>query len=216
MPRRRGGSSISAKWNLEVEYIQSCNCDYGCPCNFNGLPTHGNCEALVGYRVLDGKFNDTVLDDVVFAEGCWWPKAIHQGGGTGALYVDSNATDQQVAAIEEIFSGRHGGGFWEVFPRTWKKTHPTKRVKMDWSFRGHESHFKLDGIGECRSSHIKNPVTQEEFEGVIFLPHGITWKKADITNIEHWWLKDGDLNFDHKNVAGFTTIAKYDEKGCIL
>lgn len=69
---------------MEAEYIQSCNCDWGCPCNFDALPTHGNCEALVAYRVKRGKFGDTKLDGVVFAEGLWWPKAIHEGDGMGA------------------------------------------------------------------------------------------------------------------------------------
>ena len=82
-----------------MEYIQSCNCDYGCPCNFNGLPTHGNCEALVGYRILDGKFEKTVLDDVVFAYRAWGPMAIHHGGGTGGLSVDRTASPELVTGI---------------------------------------------------------------------------------------------------------------------
>ena len=77
--------SVKTKWNMEAEYIQSCNCDWGCPCNFDALPTHGSCEALVAYRVKKGKFGETKLDGVVFAEGLWWPKAIHEGNGIGAL-----------------------------------------------------------------------------------------------------------------------------------
>jgi len=54
----------STQWTLELEYLQSCNCDYGCPCNFNALPTYGNCEALLAYHVLKGNFGETNLDDV--------------------------------------------------------------------------------------------------------------------------------------------------------
>jgi hypothetical protein len=28
------------KWYFIADYVETCNCDYGCPCNFNGfLPT---------------------------------------------------------------------------------------------------------------------------------------------------------------------------------
>jgi hypothetical protein len=54
----------SPQWRIETEYVQSCNCDYGCPCNFNALPSYGNCEALVGYRIIKGNFGDTKLDGV--------------------------------------------------------------------------------------------------------------------------------------------------------
>lgn len=34
------------RWNLKMDYVETCNCDYGCPCNFNGFPTSGFCRAL--------------------------------------------------------------------------------------------------------------------------------------------------------------------------
>ena len=45
-------ASDSSQWRMEAEYIQSCNCDYGCPYNFNALPTNENCEAPVAIFTL--------------------------------------------------------------------------------------------------------------------------------------------------------------------
>jgi hypothetical protein len=28
-------------WSIECDYMESCNCDFGCTCNFNGIPTGG-------------------------------------------------------------------------------------------------------------------------------------------------------------------------------
>lgn len=203
------------KWNFEAEFIQSCNCDYGCPCNFNGYPTHGNCEALNAYRIRDGKFGNTRLDGVKFGQGLWWPKAIHEGNGIAALYIDPGATPEQRKAIEEIVSGKHGGGVFEIFPKTFAKTHPTKTAKIEFRYNGHDSWFKVDGVGEVHSTHIKNPVTGEEFEGSIDLPNGVAWKHAAVTAIKKWWMKDGNLNATHKNVSGFVTIVRFDNTGCI-
>lgn len=205
----------ATKWNFEAEFIQSCNCDYGCPCNFNGYPTHGNCEALNAYRIRKGKFDTTRLDGAKFALGLWWPKAIHEGNGVCALYIDSAATPEQRRAIEEICSGKHGGGAFEIFPKTFARTHPTKVAKIEFVFDGHDSHFKVDGVGEVHSTHIKNPVTGEEFEGSIDLPHGIAWKHADVTAIKKWWMRDGDLQASHENASGFVAVVKFSEKGCV-
>src|SRR5207245_2873804 len=50
------------RWELKVDYVESCNCNFGCPCNFSGYPTDGHCEALVGYHVRQGHFGRTRLD----------------------------------------------------------------------------------------------------------------------------------------------------------
>jgi len=38
-------------WSVSGNVVIACNCDYGCPCNFNALPSHGTCE---GGRVIIG------------------------------------------------------------------------------------------------------------------------------------------------------------------
>ncbi len=50
---------MPTKWSLDAEVIQACNCAYGCPCNFNGYPTTGNCEAFVGHHIREGKFGES-------------------------------------------------------------------------------------------------------------------------------------------------------------
>jgi hypothetical protein len=201
-------------WEFEAEYIQSCNCDYGCPCAFNALPTYGNCEALVGFRVTKGHFGPTRLDGLVFAVGYWWPKAIHEGGGVARTYVHPSATPEQVAALDAIAGGKVGGGHWEVFATTLAQRHPTQRVPIAWRFGGAESSFEVQGIGEVHSEHIKNPVSGAKFEGELVLPGGIVFKRALVTSIRRWWMRDEGLLAQHANRAGFVTKVKYNNAGC--
>jgi len=35
-------------WMIRGPEIASCNCSYGCPCQFNALPTDCTCRAAVG------------------------------------------------------------------------------------------------------------------------------------------------------------------------
>src|SRR5437870_12864772 len=93
---------MPTKWNFEAEYIQSCNCAWGRPCNFDALPTTGNCEALISCHIREGTFGSTKLDGLTFARGLWWPRAIHMGRRTGRVYVDSKATPDPREAIEKF------------------------------------------------------------------------------------------------------------------
>jgi len=197
---------------MNTEYIQSCNCDYGCPCNFWAYPTKGHCEALVAYHVTNGKFGDTKLDGVTFAMGAYWPKAIHEGNGTARLYVDPKATAAQKAAIDAIGSGKNGGGVFEVFASTFTKVLPTKTAKIDWRFKGRDSSFSVEGVGEVKSSPIKNLADGSAVDAEIMLPKGINWLRADVTSVD-WKLHDADFQMEHKNVAGFIATIQFTEKG---
>ena len=42
-------------WLLEGEWFKNCNCDPGCPCDFNQAPTHPNCEGMVAMRITSGQ-----------------------------------------------------------------------------------------------------------------------------------------------------------------
>ncbi|HZY70067.1 MAG TPA: DUF1326 domain-containing protein [Thermoplasmata archaeon] len=205
----------TAKWNFEAEYIQSCNCDYGCPCNFNALPTEGNCEALVGWHIRTGQFNGTKLDGAKFAAALYWPAAIHQGGGTARAYFDPSVKPEQLTALGEILSGKVGGGVFEIFPKTWSKVLPPKTAKIDWHYAGYDSWFKVEGVGEVHSEHIKNPVSGETFEGTVALPGGIAFKEAIVSNIRRWWMRDDELLSFNENKNGHVCVVKYSEKGCI-
>src|SRR5258708_37746608 len=42
------------KWTIKGREFVNCNCSYGCPCQFNGLPTHGHCQAIGGFEIEQG------------------------------------------------------------------------------------------------------------------------------------------------------------------
>lgn len=137
------------------------------------------------------------------------------GNGAGRVYIDSKAKPEQREAIREITGGKHGGGVFTVFPSTFAKAYPMKDAKISFKFKGYDSSFAVDGIGEVQSEHIQNPVTGAPFEGQIVLPGGINMKKMNVTSIRRWWLRDDSAgwNMAHENVAGFVTVQRYNEKG---
>ena len=66
--------SKSEKWQYTGEYLQACNCDWGCPCNVGARPTMGFCEGGFAVNVTTGKYDVTKLDGVRFAFFAKWPR----------------------------------------------------------------------------------------------------------------------------------------------
>ncbi len=94
-------------WSLSMHQIECCNCSHGCGCQFSGFPDSdaGSCEALIGFYIKTGHLDDLALDNIKVIFAAAWPKAIHQGDGKAILFIDSAASDEQVAAIAGIFTG---------------------------------------------------------------------------------------------------------------
>src|SRR5690242_15489636 len=109
-------------WRTKIDYVETCNCDYGCPCNFIGFPTYGFCRALVLYHIREGHFGeDLKLDNIDVVYAASWPKAIHEGNGTMQLFISNNASPKQRDAVVKIFSGKaKGEGPFAIFATTMK------------------------------------------------------------------------------------------------
>ena len=86
--------SIS-KWNMKSDYIETCNCDFGCPCNFDGFPTYGFCRALVFFHIKAGNFGKVKLDGLEVVYAVSWSKAIHEGSGTLQLFITKYSDQDQ-------------------------------------------------------------------------------------------------------------------------
>ena len=69
------------EWTLKGREFIHCNCAYGCPCQFNALPTHGNCEAIGAVQIDDGRHGDTDISGLKIAVVLRWPGPIHEGRG---------------------------------------------------------------------------------------------------------------------------------------
>ena len=95
-------TDVGTPWRLTGTVLVSCNCDYGCPCNFNALPTKGNCEGGWTWHIEDGRFGDVALTGLSFGLYVKWPGAIHHGNGEGVFFVDERADAHQQDAIASL------------------------------------------------------------------------------------------------------------------
>ena len=105
-------------WYIEGEEYGNCNCDYGCPCQFDSLPTHGNCEAFGITRIRKGYFGDVTLDGLMFGAVYAWPGPVFEGKGRMQAVIDSRADAAQREALLKILYGEEtddGANHWWVY-----------------------------------------------------------------------------------------------------
>ena len=121
-------------WSMEGEWLKSCNCDPGCPCDFNQTPTQGHCEGVVAMRIERGHYGDVSLDGLHWTEILWWPGRIDQGDGRVMSVIDERADDAQRDALLTILSGRAGGTLFEIFSAVCPHQEEPQFAPFDWDF----------------------------------------------------------------------------------
>lgn len=188
-------------WRIAGEEAAGCNCAWGCPCQFNALPTHGRCESLAGWQIQEGYFGPTRLDGVRFANIFWWPGPVHLGDGTRQLIIDEQATTEQRQALINLQTGTHGGIFFEIFAAVCP--HVRQPIVAPITFASDReqgrAHVHIPGIGELQAEPIRNPVTGEEHRARIVLPNGFEYKEAEVANSATLRVQaEAPLIFDHQ------------------
>ena len=143
-------------WSLRGTVVVACNCDWGCPCNFNAPPTTGKCEGGWTWSVEEGRYGDVDLDGLNFSVYVDWPGAIHDGGGTALILIDERADERQREAIETLVGGSVGGP-WGVLAWTWPTVHGPYPVRYEIEADGVHSRIKAGVVVEVRMQPIRNP-----------------------------------------------------------
>lgn len=172
-------------WEIQADELVTCNCAYGCPCQFNALPTHGNCEALASFEIKEGHFGDTRLDGLRSATVLWWPGPIHEGAGKALMIIDERADDAQRQALLAILSGEHtdpGATVWNVFASTLEEVFEPifKPIEIEIDVEARVGRVFVEGLAESSGEPIRNPVTGEEHRVRIDLPHGFEYSLAEM------------------------------------
>lgn len=172
------------EWRIKGEEMVNCNCNFGCPCQFGVLPTHGNCEAVLVYDIAEGHYGEIDLGGLRAASVYQWPGPIHEGNGQMQLIVDERATPEQRAALEAIMTGQDTeemATMWFVYGAMSPTKHPTltARIELDWDAAERNGKASVGGVFDIEIRPIPNIVTGKPHRVGIQLPHGFEFRHAE-------------------------------------
>jgi hypothetical protein len=174
-------------WEILGPELASCNCDWGCPCQFNARPSRGDCRAGVAMRIDKGHFGDVRLDGLKFVVLVAWPGAIHEGRGEAQPVVDERADDRQREAILKILAGEEtepGATVFNVFASVIDTVHEPlfKPIEVEIDIAARTGRFAVPGLVEGRGEPIRNPVTGQPHRARVVLPHGFEYTEAEFAS----------------------------------
>ena len=197
-------------YRVKAHWLETCNCDPGCNCNFGGFPDHGFCQGLIGIQIMEGTYGSVNLAGVKAVLAAKWPKAIHDGHGHAVVFVDQSASPQQVEGIGTILSGQAGGLPWEILATTLESVEGPLLKPIEMTVAGRRSSFRIDGILEARLTPLKNPVTGEEHEvHIVFPTGGLIWNDGDSATTETMRIAHGAVSFEHTGQNGIYAVAEW-------
>ncbi|HEY3525630.1 MAG TPA: DUF1326 domain-containing protein [Nitrososphaeraceae archaeon] len=207
-------------WKVKAYFLDACNCDWGCPCQFNAKPTHRNCEGVAGYHIVTGIYGTTVkLDGLNMALIASWPGPIHEGHGRASFYIDNRANEKQFEALSNIITGRAGGGPFEVYASTIEKLQEPKKARIKFQssdLRSRVSVFDKSGekkpkrkngqdrdiIAEARLEPIRNPITGKIHRAIIEIPEGFESSRMEQASTRMLVANDDNLSFQYVGTYG--------------
>lgn len=177
-------ATAGVDWRIVGEEVGSCSCDWACPCQFEGDPTHGYCRVVVAMDITEGHFGDVDLTGVKFGLLVAFPGPLYEGNGSLQLFLDEAAGEEQRDAIRQLWTGEHGGALFEIFTSICPDKHETVVTSIDiGSDRERRvATVRIGEFGETTIEPIKSPATGDEHRVRIDLPNGFEYKQAEVGN----------------------------------
>jgi hypothetical protein len=177
--------AVSVEWEVKATEFANCNCSYGCPCQFNALPTHGDCKYVAAFQIEQGHFGGVRLDGLRAVTIGMWPGPIHEGKGTMRVVIDERADPRQRDALAKILTGQETedmATMWWVFGAM----SPTKlppgyaKIELEVDVDKRTARLEVPGLVSSKGEPIRNPVTGSEHRVRIDFPQSFEYRLGEI------------------------------------
>ena len=101
-------------YTLEGTILEVCNCDVLCPCWIGEDPDNGTCDAVVAWHIDRGEIDGVDVSNRTIALLGFVPGNILAGNWKAAVFVDDKASDAQMQALGDVWTGKKGGPVADV------------------------------------------------------------------------------------------------------
>ncbi|HIF42567.1 MAG TPA: DUF1326 domain-containing protein [Dehalococcoidia bacterium] len=186
--------TANGSYHLKGHLLGACNCDWGCPCNFERTPNYGSCEGVYLWQVDEGHYNGVDLSGIGISEASIFPAAIHLGNGTSVYLIDERASEDQRPALENMIQNEAP---FRVFLDLTTKFIGFRYVPFEVKIDGINSYAKIPGKLDFQLTAMKNPVTGEDEMAVLTKPTGFTSQIQELCTTSAFSYDGDDLSIQY-------------------
>ena len=197
-------------WRITGSYFESCNCDPICPCRridgaAGGRSSHGICTGVLSWMIEEGNADDVNLAGQPVALACRYSDDEEGSPWTWILYLDSGSSEDQRAALEDIFAGRLGGDAESHFPWAWKESDLVAVRPVDIEVE-HTRRRQLLRIRDHVTVRIRDRYEGPETVTCVIPGHDRTGEELVAEELA---VDDGPLEFTYSGVCGYGSTFEY-------
>jgi hypothetical protein len=196
-------------YHLKGVMLGACNCNWGCPCNFEAPPTNGFCEGAYLWHVQEGGYGQVGLNDLNFAWCARSPAALHLGNVTSLYLVDERATPAQRRALEELLTTDPTAMPFSVFKALTSSMLGIRYVPFTLELKGTRSRASAGDALDVQLAPMKNPVTGDEEPATLLKPKGFTSQRQELCATSTFRLAGEGLSYEHSGKYGEFSTFEY-------
>ena len=205
-------------WYVEGVQFGGCNCAFGCPCQFEALPTQGHCRGFEVLRIDKGHFGEVDLAGLKVALVYAWPGPIFEGKGEMQAIIDERADPRQRDALVRIIHGEdteEAATHWWVYRAMSDTLHDPlfRPIEFQVDIESRTARLTIPGTLESVGQPIRSPATGAEHRARIDIPNGIEFEFAEVGSTIT--KASGAIDLDLDNTYGQFNVLRHSGRGVV-
>jgi hypothetical protein len=197
-------------YQLEGTLLEVCSCNTLCPCWIGENPDNGTCDTVIAYNVTTGTIRGVDVSGLSLVNVGHIPGNVLEGNWRIAMYVSEEATDEQLNAILDAFSGKLGGPLGDLAQLVGEVV-TVERAPISHTIEDGAGTLKVGDKVDCAMAPYRGPdgsvttlnnsifstvpgapayVAKAEYERVDIPEHGYQWELEGKNAIQSDWKID--------------------------
>lgn len=147
-------------YQIEGRLLEVCTCNVLCPCWVGEDPDGGTCEGTLAWHVDKGAVNGVDVTGRTIAMLCHIPGNILLGNWNVRVYIDEKATDAQMDALLNVWTGKLGGPIADM-AKLVSKVDSVEKVPIEFVVEGVKGTLKVGRSIEAALEPFKGATGKE-------------------------------------------------------
>ena len=149
-------TTTTAGYQLVGSLLEVCSCETLCPCWIGEDPDQGTCDSVVAYQISKGTIRGVQVDGLTLVNVCKIPGNVLEGNWRVIVFVDDRATDEQMEALLDAFTGKLGGPLADLAGLV-GQVEEVRRAPVEHSIVDGAGQLKVGDMVDCSMEPYRGP-----------------------------------------------------------
>jgi hypothetical protein len=141
--------TAATTYDVEGRLLEVCTCNILCPCWVGEDPDPGTCDSILGWYVDRGTVQGVDVSDRCICASSHIPGNVLAGNWKVAILVDDRCSDEQQAALLNVWTGQLGGAVADLAALIGEVV-AVERVPITFDVVEGKGYLRIGDVAEAR------------------------------------------------------------------